>query len=66
MNLTSRLESSCESGCIHMSIAITKYLKKSQLFEVKARGMVSMKGIGEVFTYNLISATGDNPLANDA
>ncbi len=64
MNFTSRLESSCESGCIHMSIEITKYLKKSQLFEVKARGMVNMKGKGEVFTYNLVSATDDNPLAN--
>ncbi len=64
MNMTSRLESSCESGCIHMSIEMTKYLKKSRLFEIKARGMVSMKGKGEVFTYNLVSATDDNPLAN--
>lgn len=65
MNFTSRLESSCETGKIHVSIAAAKHLKKSNLFKIRKRGLVSLKGKGDVVTYYLESASDSNTVSNE-
>ncbi len=66
MNMTSRLETSCESGKIHVSIQAAKHLKKSKQFIISKRGLVTLKGKGEVTTYYLESASEDNKVSNIA
>ena len=66
MNMTARLESTCESGKIHISITAAKHLKKSKQFIISKRGVVSLKGKGEVITYVLESASDDNVVSNSA
>ena len=66
MNMTSRLETSCESGKIHISIMAAKHLKKSKQFIISKRGLVTLKGKGEVTTYYLESASEGNMVSNSA
>jgi len=66
MNMTSRLESTCEIGKIHVSIAAAKALKKSRLFVLSKRGVINLKGKGDVTTYYVDSASKSNDVSNAA
>lgn len=51
VNLASRLESSAESGTIHISESVARILKFD--FDVEPRGEIALKGKGDVTTFYL-------------
>lgn len=57
VNTASRMESTGEPLKIHISEQCKDALEKLGGYIIEKRGLVSMKGKGEVFTYWLVGAT---------